>query len=73
LLTREKENTVFAVEPVTVADECSTHVYMTDGIQLRVSAVTHVPDSEPLETGQILPATAVEAPTRACFLRWRNR
>ena len=53
---------MFAVEQIPVAEKFSMNFHFTDGVQYGVSAVAHIPGSEPLRTEQILSATTVEPP-----------
>jgi hypothetical protein len=61
----EKEQTVFAVERISVLDEFSMNFHFTDGAQYRVSAVADLGGRRPLRAEQTISVTAVEPPSRA--------
>jgi hypothetical protein len=61
----EKEQTVFAVEKISVADEFSMNFHFTDGAEYKVSAVADVGARRPLRTEQPISVTAAEPPMRA--------
>lgn len=61
----EKEQTVFAVEKISVPDEFTMNFHFTDGAQYKVSAVADIAGRRPVRTEQTISVTGVEPPTRA--------
>ena len=61
----EKEQTVFAVEKISVAEEFSMNFHFSDGAEYKVSAVADVGGRRPLRNEQTVSVTAVEPPIGA--------